>query len=103
MMSIVTQRQTVVYDIDWAALSAGVAKLVLEKMNVDLENWVEINMKQMVVQDAADGLEVAELLEKSNWKGASNKIQHMDTAAREYVQEFIDDVAGPDFWKAVDD
>lgn len=101
-MSIVTVTETKSYTVDWAAMAAGVERLVLEKMKNDLEHWADsLSMKQMFVQDAADSLAVCELLEEGKWREAESKIWDMDTAARDYVFDFIAEVAGDEFFDIV--
>ena len=101
-MSIVTVTETKSYTVDWFNLSKGVEKLVLAKMKRDLKDWKhDIGMKQMFVQDAADALAVCELLSEGKWKKAENRIRDMDTAARDYVFDFVGEVAGEDFFDIV--
>ena len=100
-MTIVTVTETA-YDIDWIELAAGVEKLVVDKLKDDLKQWEgDIGMRQMFVQDAADALAVCELLAEGKWHKAENRIRNMDTAARDYVYDFIEIVAGADFFDCV--
>lgn len=99
-MSIVTETKS--YTVDWAALAAGVEKLVLKKLKADLKDWKhDIGMKQMFLQDAADALVVCELLSEGKWHLAEDRICEMDTAARDYVWDFVEKVAGADFFDIV--
>ena len=102
-MSIVTVTETKSYTVDWVALAAGVERLVLEKMKNDLEHWADsLSMKQMFVQDAADSLAVCEAMQDSeSWSVVEEKLWDMDTAARDYVYDFIAEVAGADFFDIV--
>ena len=100
-MSIVTVTETA-YDIDWIELAAGVDKLVVKRLKDDLKQWEgDIGMRQMFVQDAADALAVCELLAEGKWHMAENRIRNMDTAARDDVYDFIEIVAGADFFDCV--
>ena len=99
-MSIVTVTES--YTVDWFNLSKGVEKLVLAKMKRDLKDWKhDLSMKQMFLQDAADGLAVCELLGEGKWHLAEDRICEMDTAARDYVFDFVGEVAGEDFFDIV--
>jgi hypothetical protein len=101
-MSIVTVTETQSYTVDWTKLAKGVARLVEAKLRQDLANWkTDISMKQMLVQDAADSLAVCELLSEGKWKQAEARVRDMDTAPRDYVYDFIAEVAGADFFDLV--
>ena len=94
-MTIVTK--TTAYTVDWAALAAAVELRVMAKLKHDLEHWADdISMKAMFVADCADGMAVCELLEEGKWREAESKIWDMDTAARDYVWEFIEAELGVD-------
>ena len=103
MSDIVKVYQSTAYEVNWKALAAGVEKLVMAKLKKDLEHWHDdIGMKSMFLQDAADGLRVCEALEEGkNWPTIENMLWKMDTAARDYVYEFIAEVAGEDFFDIV--
>jgi len=101
-MSIVTITETQSYTVDWKILASQVERLVMDKLHDDLANWQnELSVRQMFVQDAADSLAVCELLQAGNWSKAEDRIRDMDTAARDYVYDFIEQVAGADFFKIV--
>ena len=103
-MSIVTVYQKTAYDIDWEALAEGVEKLIIERMNYELEVYADDKVieRQMFVQDAADGLAVCNtMLQKRNWFEVEKSIGRMDTAARDYIYTFIEIVAGPEFFDVV--
>lgn len=90
-MTIVTKT------VDWAALAQAVEQRVMIKLKQDLEHWAnDIGMKAMFVADAADGMAVCELLEQGKWREAESKIWDMDTAARDYVWEFLEAELGVD-------
>ena len=98
-----TEQKTVTtFEIDWAALAAGVEELVLDHMNSQIEHWNDdLSMRQMAVMDAADGLQVCEHLLSGHWGLARKRLFDMDTAARDYVFDFIEVVAGPEFFDCV--
>lgn len=99
-MSIVTVTETESYTVDWKRLAGLVEQAVMEKMRDDLANWHnDLSMRQMLVQDAADGLAVCELLLGEDWTRAKQKLRDMDTASRDEVYDMIDAVAGADFFK----
>ena len=102
-MTIVTVTETKSYTVDWAALAAGVEQLVMDKLHDDLANWSnDLSMRQMFVQDCADSLAVCEvMLEKQTWSAVENRLWDMDTAARDCVYDFIEIVAGREFFDCV--
>ena len=89
--------------IKWDQIAGGVEHLVVKKLKEGLKTWKgDVGMRQMIVQDAADGLAVCEvMLEKQNWTDVEERLWEMDTAARDYVYEFIAVVAGKDFFDTV--
>ena len=98
-MALVTMRETktVTVDVDWAGLALAVERRVMAKLQQDLLNWPDdLSMREMFVADAADGMAVCVLLEQGRWREAESKIWHMDTAARDYVWEFIEGELGVD-------
>lgn len=77
--------------VNWEDLARCVEQWVLEKMQYDLANWEEdLSMRQMFVQDAADGLRVCEMILTGNVQAIENQLWEMDTAARECVFGFIE-------------
>jgi hypothetical protein len=99
---IVERENIEIVKINWTALADAVESKVMAKMYADLAYWTEDrSMRAMLIADAADGLEVCELLAKGAWKPVEEKLWNMDTAARDYLYDYIDDVAGEDFFKAV--
>lgn len=91
------------YEVDWPAMVKDIERLAVKKLKEDLKTWKgDVGMRQMCVQDAADALAVCEtMLEKRNWDQVQNRIWRMETAARDCVYEFIEQVAGKDFLDAV--
>ena len=96
-MALVTVRETKTADVDWAELALAVERRVMTKLQQDLMNWTDdLSMREMFVGDAADGMAVCVLLEQGKWREAESKIWHMDTAARDYVWEFLEAELGMD-------
>lgn len=89
-------------EIDWQGIAAAVEVLVMAKLSADLANWPEDRgMRAMFLADASDGVEVANLLAAGVWNKVYDRIWKMDTAARDYVFDFIEQVAGKEFFKIV--
>lgn len=101
IMKPVTRTVTVTeYVVDWAALANAVEARVMEKLRNDMAYWTEDrSMRQMLIADAADGVEVCELLAAGVWKKVEARLWNMDTAARDYLYDYIEAEAGKDFFK----
>jgi hypothetical protein len=96
-MALMTVRETKTAIVDWAALAAAVERRVMEKLKFDLEHWADdLSMREMFVADCADGMAVCVLLEQGKWREAEKKIWDMDTAARDYIWEFLEAELGVD-------
>jgi hypothetical protein len=96
-MALVTMRETKTAVVDWTELALAVERRVMAKLQRDLANWEDdLSMREMFIADAADGMAVCVLLEQGKWREAESKIWHMDTAARDYVWEFIEAELGVD-------
>ena len=101
-MSILKVYETKAYEVDWAALADAVEKLAMAKMKSDIARWKDDRgMRAMLIGDAGDALDVCELLAKGKWKPVEEKLWDMDTAARDYVYDWIEQVAGKEFFDAV--
>jgi hypothetical protein len=93
-MSIVT--------INWILLADTVEQKVMSKLKEDLANWADDRgMRSMFLADASDGLEVCDLLAKGDWQKVENRLYNMDTAARDYLYEWIKQAAGEGFFAMV--
>jgi len=65
-------------------LANSVMPKVIERLREDMGHYVgDLAMTQMVVQDAADQLQVLELLSDGDAAAAREKLNYMDTAPRE--------------------
>lgn len=101
-MAIVTVTETKSYTVDWESLASQLEWAVMQKLRDDLAHWHnDLSMRQMLVQDAADGLAVCEYLLSSKTRPARQKLRDMDTAARDYVYDMIEEIAGADFFDIV--
>lgn len=102
MSKIVTVYQTTAYDIHWTELSRAVELRVMQKLQADLDDWADdLGMRSMFLHDAADGLKVCELLLEGKWQPVEAHLWSMDTAARDYLYDFIGEIAGEEFFKIV--
>ena len=101
-MTIVRVYESKAYDVDWKTLADRVEALVMAKLKEDLEHWKEDRgMRAMFLCDAGDSLDVCEALAEGSWSKAEKKLWDMDTAARDYVYDFIEQTAGKEFFDAV--
>lgn len=99
---MITTKTVTVVEVDWAALSKAVELLVMQKLQEDLEHWAnDLGMRSMFLCDAGDGLKACELLLDGNWKKVEDHLWSMDTAARDYIYDFIGQTAGEEFFKLV--
>jgi hypothetical protein len=99
MKTIVSRKVIETIDVDWSTLAKEVESKVMAKLEQDIKAWPEdLDMRAMFMRDAAEGLDVCVSLEKGNWNEVENKMWRMDTAPREYIYEFITDIAGEDFF-----
>lgn len=96
-MALVTVRETKTAIVDWNELALAVERRVIAKLQQDLLNWPDdLSMREMLVADAADGMAICVLLEQGRWREAESKLWDMDTAARDYVWEFLEAELGVD-------
>lgn len=92
IVETVTETRIVV---DWAAVAAELEARVMARMHDSLDHWNDdIGMRQMAVADAADGLRVCELLSTGSVDGVTDALWSMDTAPREDVLYWIEEIAG---------
>lgn len=96
-MAIVQKEVKTVVTVDWAALSQAVELRVMQKLKEDLEHWADdLGMRSMFLGDASDGLKVCELLLEGKWQAVEKKLWDMDTAARDYLWDFLEAELGVD-------
>jgi len=96
-MAIVQKEVKTVVTVDWAALSAAIELRVMQKLQEDLKHWADdVGMRSMFLGDASDGLKVCELLLEGNWQLVEKKLWDMDTAARDYLWDFLEAELGVD-------
>lgn len=103
MNQIVTHRAEHVTEVNWEMLAHRVESQIMDKLKNDLAKWPDdLSMRRMFVQDCADGLAVCECLLDGNWTAVRNRLWTMDTAAREWIYEFMESVAGTEFMDIMD-
>jgi hypothetical protein len=95
-------QETTANKIDWKSLADAVEKLAMAKMEYDIVYWKNNrSMRAMLISDAGDALDVCEYLAAGNWVKAEQKLWDIDTAAREYIYNWIQQVAGSEFFNTV--
>lgn len=91
MNVVVTEKVVVSIEVDWNALSKAVEEEVMSKLNDDLVLWSDdMHMRAMFMRDAANGLDVCAVLSKGKWSDAEDRLYKMDTAAREWVWDWVE-------------
>ena len=96
-MAIVQKEVKTVVTVDWAALAQAIELRVMQKLQEDLKHWADdVGMRSMFLGDASDGLKVCELLLEGNWQLVEKKLWDMDTAARDYLWDFLEAELGVD-------
>ena len=86
-----TEKVVVSIEVDWTSLAKAVEAEVMAKLEDDLLTWSEdMKMRAVLMHDAADGLEVCSLLASGSWKEAEKQLYKMDTAAREWVFDWVE-------------
>jgi hypothetical protein len=97
---MIVKRKTVeTVDVDWAALADELEKRVMAKLADDLETWKEDrSMRAMFLGDASNGLDVCEVVLTGKWFLVEERLWSMDTAARDYLYDWIDEICGADFF-----
>lgn len=104
-MSVVTKKtvEIEVFEVDWISLAKAVENDVMEKLENDLATWHDdLSMRAMFLHDAADGLDVCALLAEGKWEMAEHHLRRMDTAAREYVWDFIENHSCEEFFDVME-
>lgn len=81
--------------VDWAAVAVQLEARVMARMHDSINHWHnDIGMRQMVVSDAADGLRICEMLATGSADGVNEALWDMDTAPREVVIYWIEEIIG---------
>ena len=89
-------------EIDWKGIANAADDLVMKHHNERMQIWKdERDMRIMFLGDAQDSLAVCDLLAKGSWKSAKNRLDNMDTAARDLMYDIIELVAGAEFFDHV--
>ena len=93
-MIVETVNQTRIV-VDWAAVAVQLEARVMARMQDSLNHWKDdIGMRQMAVSDAAGGLVICELLSENRVDDVPEALWEMDTAPREDVLYWIEEIAG---------
>ena len=83
--------KTVCYTVDWTALADAVEQRAMAKLEEDVERWRDDrSMRAMLLGDCGDTLNVCEVIETGRWRDIEEQLRKMDTAAREWVYDFIE-------------
>ena len=99
IVQTVTETRIVV---DWAAVAVELEARVMARMQESLTQWNDdIGMRQMAVADAAGGLNICELLSEHRVDDVADALWAMDTAPREDVLYWIEEIAGTEAVKQI--
>jgi len=97
---MIKEKTITVLEVDWVALSNAVEQKVMTKLADDMNDWKDDrSMRAMFLCDAGDGLDVCEVLAKGVWQDVVDRLWKMDTAARDYLWDFIAQAGGELFVK----
>lgn len=100
--TVTRQVEVLDVEIDWKGIANAVDAMVMEYHNERMKTWNgDRDMRIMFMADTQDSLEVCNLLAKGSWKPAKNRLNDMDTAARDLMYDIIEKVAGTEFFKLV--
>ena len=92
LVETVTETRIVV---DWAAVAEQLEARVMARMHDSINHWHnDIGMRQLAVSDAGDGLRICELLSSGSVDGVNEALWEMDTAPREEVIRWIEEIVG---------
>ena len=81
-------------------LANSVMPQVIQRLNEDMSHYAgDLAMTQMVVQDAADQLQVLELLSDGDSAAALEKMYYMDTAPREEIYTLLVAAGGEELFQ----
>ena len=100
-MIVETVNQTRIV-VDWTAVAVQLEARVMARMQDSLNHWKDdIGMRQMAVSDAAGGLGICELLSEHRVDSVPEALWEMDTAPREEVLYWIEEIAGAEAVKLI--
>ena len=92
LVETVTETRIVV---DWAAVAEQLEARVMARMHDSINHWHnDIGMRALAVSDAGDGLGICEMLSTGSVDGVNDALWDMDTAPREEVICWIEDIVG---------
>ena len=99
LVETVTETRIVV---DWAAVAVELEARVMARMHDSITHWHnDIGMRQMAVADAGDGLRICELLTENRVDDVPEALWGMDTAPREEVILWIEEIVGAEALKLI--
>ena len=98
LVETVTETRIVV---DWAAVAVELEAKIMNKMHEALDHWDDVGMRALTVSDAADGLGICELLSSGSADGVNEALWDMDTAPREDIICWIEDIVGAEALKLI--
>ena len=91
LVETVTETRIVV---DWAEVAKRLEPKIMKQMRDAYDHWDSVDMRQMAVMDAADGLRICERMAEGNVEGVTDALWEMDTAPREDVLYWIEEIVG---------
>ena len=81
-------------------LAKSVMPQVMQRLTEDMGHYAgDLDMTQMVVQDAADQLRILELLSDGDSAAALEKMYYMDTAPREEIYTLLVAAGGEELFQ----
>ena len=99
LVETVTETRIVV---DWAAVAVELEARVMARMHDSINHWHnDIGMRALAVSDAGDGLGICELLATGSADGVNDALWDMDTAPREEVICWIEEIIGAEATKTI--
>jgi hypothetical protein len=91
MSVTITEKVVSSIEVDWVALAKAVEKDVMSSLDENLAEWQDdMQMRAMFLGDASDGVKVCTFLAEGDWKKAEAHLYGMDTAAREWVWDWVE-------------
>lgn len=87
--------------VDWAEVARQLEPKIMKQMRDAYDHWDDIGMRQMVVADAAAGLRICEYLAELRVDEVADALWDMDTAPREDVLYWIEEIAGEEAVKQI--
>jgi hypothetical protein len=90
---IVSRLEDSTVEVNWPALATALKDKVIANLEKSLKEWVnDFEMQSMALGDAATGLSVCEVILRSEWDVAEEILYKADTAPREHIYDWIDEI-----------